>query len=259
VFSGNIPEHVRLLTLAAARTVPLALAIPVLGGPAFPMPLRLALGVGLAVLCLPLLPSGPEAASALGFALLAAREVLVGVVMGFVVACFFRAAEAAGELTDVLRGGNPASALSPVGSGQSGPLGSLFLLLAAVVFLETGGLGHVAAALARSYEAIPLHAPIAEAYPRTAAAVVILASGKLIEAAVGLAAPVVVALLLVEVVFGIIGRALPRLPIPEVAVPSKALLGLAIVLLGLGSLDLALQQGVRSFLGLLAATLPSGP
>jgi flagellar biosynthetic protein FliR len=258
VFSGSILEHARLLTLAAARTVPLALSIPVLGGPAFPMPLRLALGVGLAGLCLPLLPSGPDATSALGFGLLAAREVLVGVVMGFVVACFFRAAEAAGDLADVLRRGDPASAPSPLGSGQSGPLGSLFLLLAAVVFLETGGLGHVAAALARSYEAIPLQAPMAEAYPRTAAAVVILASGKLIEAAVGLAAPVMVALLLVEVVFGILGRALPRLPIPEVAVPARALLGLAVVLLGLGSLDLALQHGLRGFLGLLGATLQPG-
>jgi flagellar biosynthetic protein FliR len=258
LFSGSIVENARLLTLAAARTVPLALAIPVLGGPAFPMPLRLALGLGLAVLCLPVLSSAPAAASALGWGLLAAREVLVGVVMGFVVASFFRAAEAAGELTDVLRTGDSPSAPSPLGGGQSGPLGSLFLLLAAVVFLETGGLGHVASSLARSYEAIPLHAPMAEAYPRTAAMVVILASGKLIEAAVGLAAPVMVALLLVDVALGIVGRAVPRLPIPVIAVPTKALLGLAVVLLGLGSLDLALQQGWRGFLGLLAATFDPG-
>jgi flagellar biosynthetic protein FliR len=258
VFSGSIVENARLLTLAAARTVPLALAIPVLGGPTFPLPLRLALGVGLAVLCLPVLSSAPAAVGELGWGLLAAREVLVGVVMGFVVASFFRAAEAAGELTDVLRGSDTASASSLLGGGQSSPLGSLFLLLAAVAFLETGGLGHLALALARSYEAIPLAAPMAEVYPRTAAMVVILASGKLIEAAVGLAAPVMVALVLVDVAFGIIARVVPRLPLPVVAVPTRALLGLAVVLLGLGSLDLALQQGWRGFLGLLAAAFDPG-
>jgi len=184
--------------------------------------------------------------------------VLVGVVMGFVVACFFRAAETAGRLTDVLRSGDPAVMPSPVGTGGTGPLGSLLLLFAAVVFLEIGGLGHVASALARSYEAIPLSAPMHGAYPRTAAMVVILAAGRLIEAGVGLAAPAMVALLLADVVFGIIGRAASRVPVSVIAVPVKALLGLAVVLLGLGGIDLALQHSLRGFLSLLAATFHLG-
>jgi flagellar biosynthetic protein FliR len=251
-------ETAQHLGMAAARTVPLVLSIPVLGGPALPMQLRFALGIGLAVLCLPLVGVDSAAFGALGWALLAVREVLVGVVMGFVVACFFRAAETAGELTDVLRSGDPVSAPSPVGAGWTGPLGSLLLLFATVVFLEIGGLGHVVSALARSYEAIPLVVPMNQAYPRTAAMAVILASGKLIVAGIGLAAPAMVALLLADVVFGIIGRAVPRLPIPTIAVPSKALLGLAVVLLGLGSMDIALQQGLRGFLSLLSATFHLG-
>lgn len=255
---GSMAETARLLGLAAARTVPLALSIPVLGGPALPMQLRLALGIGLAVLCMPVLGGGPDGIGALGWVLLFAREVLVGAVMGFVVACCFRAAEAAGGLADVLRSGDPAVTPSPVGAGRTSPLGGLLLLFAAVVFLEIGGLGHLALALARSYEAIPLGVAMDESYPRTAAITVILASGKLIEASVGLAAPVMVALLLADVAFGIIGRAVPRLPVPVIAMPVKALLGLAVVLLGLGSMDVAMQYGFRAFLGLLGATFHLG-
>jgi flagellar biosynthetic protein FliR len=258
MFHGSMAETARLLGLAAARTVPLALFIPVLGGPALPLQLRLALGIGLAVLCMPVLDVDPEGIGTLGWLLLPAREVLVGVVMGFVVACCFRAAEAAGELTDLLRSGDPPVGPSPVGTGRTGPLGGLLLLFAAVVFLEIGGLGHVASALARSYEAIPLGAPMDGGYPRTAAVVVILASGKLIEAGVGFAAPVMIALLLADIAFGIVGRAVPRLPIPVVAMPAKALLGIAVVLLGLGSMDLAMQYGFSGFLSLLSATFHLG-
>jgi flagellar biosynthetic protein FliR len=256
---ASIEATARLLGLAAARTVPLTLSLPVLGGPALPMQLRLALGLGLAALCLPSLAVAPEAAGALGWGLLAAREVLVGVVMGFAVACVFRGAEAAGELTDVLRGGDLGSMPSPAGEGETRPLGALMLLLAAVVFLEIGGVGQVASALARSYEAIPLGVPMPGEFPRTAVVVAVIASGKLIEAAIGLAAPAVVALVLADVVFGMLGRAVPRLPFTLGRAPVKALLGLAVVLVGLGGTDLALQSGFRGLLGLLGGAFHLRP
>jgi type III secretory pathway component EscT len=70
--------------------------------------------------------SWPEAADggAVPWVLLVAREVMVGVVMGFVGACMFRAAEAAGQFTDVLRGASMAEVLSPTGEGKSSPLGA---------------------------------------------------------------------------------------------------------------------------------------
>jgi flagellar biosynthesis protein FliR len=81
--------------------------------------------------------------------------------------------------------------------------------------------------------------------------VAVAASGRLIEAAIGLAAPVVVALLLADILLGVIGRAVPRVPIHFVGMPLKALLGLGTVLLGLGGMDLVLQGGFRGFLELL--------
>jgi flagellar biosynthetic protein FliR len=225
-----------------------------LGVPGLPVPVRAVLGIGLAVLCYPVLAASPPPPGAVAWLLLAAREVLVGLVMGFVCGCLFRAAEAAGEIVDAARGGNLAAACSPATEQRTSPFGALFLLFASVVFVEIGGIGHVAVALGKSYEAIPLAAPSNLTVGALAAArLAIVASGRLIEAAVGLAAPALVALLLADLILGMVGRAVPRLPVYSVGMPLKALLGVGAVLAGLGGLDVALQDGFRGFLGLLSA------
>jgi flagellar biosynthetic protein FliR len=251
---ANFEHALALLGLGAARTLPLAWAIPALGGPALPIPVRVALGVGLAVLCYPAIAASAPPPGAVAWALLAAREILVGVVMGFVCGCLFRAAAAAGEIVDVSRGATLADASSPAGESRTSPFGALFLLFACVVFVEIGGIGHVAVALGRSYEAIPLAASLRlSAGARTAALLAMVSSGKLIEAAVGLAAPAMVALLLADLTLGVAGRAVPSLPVHSLGLPLKALLGVGVVLVGLGSLDVALQGGFRGFLGMLSA------
>jgi len=260
MLATHVKDTLGLVALGAARTIPLAWSIPALGGPSLPGQIRLAMGLGLALLCLPVLAGSPPTGGAVLWALLFAREVMVGVVMGFVCACLFRAAEAAGRLTDVLRGASMAEATLPASGALSSPLGAFMLLLAVFVFFEIGGLVHVSAALGRSYEAIPLNAPTRFAgSPHAMAMVAIAASAKLLEAAIGLSAPVIVALLLTDVLLGIMGRAVPQIPLGFVGMPLKALVGVGAVLLGLGSLDMAVQSGFRGFFELLDAALRLRP
>lgn len=243
-----------LLAIGAARTIPIAWSIPVFGGPHLSGQIRVAMGIGLSFLCLPVLASTAPTGGAVPWALLLAREVMVGVVIGFVGVCMFRAAEAAGHLTDVLRGASMSEALSPMGEGKSSPLGALMILLAAVVFFEIGGPVHLTAALARSYEAIPLSASVGFAgSPHAMARVAIAASAKLIESAIGLCAPAIIALLLADMVLGIVGRAVPQIPLYFIGMPLKALLGVGAVLLGLASMDIAMQSGFRVFFELMGS------
>jgi type III secretion protein SpaR/YscT/HrcT len=236
--------------LGAARTVPLVWLIPAFGGPSLPARVRLALGFALASLCLPLLEGRVPSGGPVLWVVLALRESGVGLVMGFVAACMFRAVEAAGRLTDVLRGANLAEVIAPEQGSHGSPLGDLLLLLAVVVFLELGGAGYLATALARSYEAVPFGAP-GPASLHAAVLLVIAASAKLIEAALALAAPAVVALLLADLALGGLGRAVPQVPLYFVGMPAKALLGVGAMLAGLASMDSVLTVGFRGFLGLL--------
>ena len=142
--------------------------------------------------------------------------------------------------------------ISPGQGSRSSPLGDLLLLLAVVIFLEMGGAGILATALARSYEAVPFAAPSpGPASLQSAAFLVVVASAKLIEAAIGLAAPALVALLLADLALGALGRAVPQIPLYFTGMPAKALLGVGAVLAGLATLDSALTVGFRGFLGLL--------
>lgn len=255
----DIESPLVLLGLGAARTLPLTWSIPVFGGPALPFGLRAAFGLGLAVWCYPLLAGAPPPGNAAALAVLALRELLVGAVMGLVCACMFRAAEAAGEIVDLARGGELARTRAPLGEGGSSPFGVLFLLLASLVFLEIGGVGYVLAALARSYEAFPLGASL-DLGPRVESAtlLVIASTMGLIEAAVALAAPVLVALLLADAALGLLGRAVPGIPVCSAAMPLRTLLGVGVVLLALGGMHVAMQGGFRAFFGLLEGGLRGG-
>ena len=252
VLPDDLERALVIFGLGGARTVPFVWLIPAFGGPSLPARVRLALGFAFSALCFPLIAGRVPSGGPVLWVLLLLREIGVGLVMGFVAAGMFRAVEAAGWLTDVVRGANLAEVIAPEQGSRSSPLGDLLLLLAVVIFLEMGGGGILATALARSYEAVPLAAPWpGPASLHAASFLVIAASAKLIEAAIGLAAPVLVSLLLADLALGALGRAVPQIPLYFVGMPAKALLGVGAMLAGLATLDSALTAGFRGFLALL--------
>ena len=255
----DIEPALGLFGLGAARALPLAWSIPVFGGPALPVRLRVVLGLGLAALCYPVLAASSPPTGVVAWVLLAGREALVGVVMGLVCAGMFRAAEGAGALLDELHGTHGSLATAPGDTGAMSSWRGLLLLLACVIFLEIGGIAHLATALTRSYEAIPLDQPVRlHTATQSAARLAVVASSKLIEASIGLAAPALVALLLADIVLGALDRAVPRIALHFASRPLKALVVVGVVLLGLGGMDLAMQAGFRGFFDLLQSGLRFG-
>lgn len=256
---GELERHLGLLALGMARCLPLVWLVPAFGGASVSPRLRLALGGALSALCLPILSARVPDAVGLALALLVLREVLVGAVMGFVCACWFRAAEAAGSVVDALCGLDLAVADPQTCDGRSGAFGAVMLLFAVVVFFEIGGVGHVALAVARSYDAIPISAPLsAAATTREAAFTAIASSGMLIEAALGLSAPVVLALILADFVLGVIGRVAPQVSGPGSGLPLRSLLGIGMLLLGMGAIRTTMQAGFTGFLSLMRWPLGLG-
>jgi type III secretory pathway component EscT len=253
--SGDVAGTALAVALGAARTVPVTWLVPALGGPRLPAMARLAFGLMLATLAAPAL--APAAAAAgLGHAgaglllLVLARQVVIGFGLGLVMSFAFRAAEIAGHLVDVLRGASMAEVLVPTSEERSSPLGALYGLLATLVFLELGGVPRLCEALVASYRAAPLVGSLAAPTLRAGAWVVVAASARLIEAALALAAPVVVALWLTDLALGMIARVAPQVPVYFVGLPAKGLLAVGVVLLGLGALDHALTAQLPGWLDL---------
>jgi flagellar biosynthetic protein FliR len=253
-----------VLILGWARISPPMMMLPAFGGRHLRVEVRLALGAFCALLAWPQVSASYQAAGLAGagpllWILILAREVAIGVAVGFVASLAFHAAEAAGQLGDVLRGANAAAVLAPDAAGdRESPLGSLYLLLATVIFLEIGGPGRVVAAMTDSYLAIPLGLGQGTAGGmQQAALLVVLASAKLLASALALAAPLLVALLLAEVALAVLARVAPQAPIYFLGLPTKALLGVGVVLVGVGFLQGALARGFVGWLELMARTLAS--
>jgi type III secretory pathway component EscT len=226
------------------------------------VPARLGVGVLLAALAAPALGAAGPALAGAGpvlLGLLAARELLVGAVLALVVSFAFRAAEGAGWLADVMRGANAAEVLLPTADERTSPLGALYVLVACVVFLEIGGIPRLCEALAHSYQAVPIAGAVTPAGTGRAALVVIVASARLLESALALAAPVLVAMWLADVTLGMIARVVPEVPAHFLGLPLKGLLGIGVVLVGLGSLHAALGRGFAGWIAVWSHALAAGP
>lgn len=260
-----------VLAMVAARVVPMVALLPAFGAQALPMALRLGMGGALAAwFAVALSAEGALAApAALGrgaldaadlvrLLLMGLGELAIGVALAWLAGLVFVAVDMAGRLADGARRADGAGLLAPLSPDPaegSTPLSGLYALLAVVVFAEMGGPGHVLAALVRSYEVLPLAAtPGADLSLRLLPLVARIMAGS-IEVAVGLAAPVLVAVWLSDLVLALLTRLAVGLSGPVLLHSATApLLGLAAVLLGLGVLRAGLEGWLSQIPALLLRT-----
>jgi type III secretory pathway component EscT len=205
--------------LAWARVAPTIAIVPAFGLRAVPAPARIALGLALAASIAPAV--GPAADPAHPWPLQLAIEAAKGLPVALSAAIALWAATMAGGLIDDLRGAREQASLPNVEPGST-PMGALLAMLAAIVFLETGGPGRVAHAL--SDRNLSLSDPLSRAAAN-------LVSG--IELAIAIAAPIVVVAIVVEVAGALVARAANPAHLGPILAPlrSIAILGVAALLL----------------------------
>ena len=232
-----------LLALAAVmgRVGAVVWITPFLGGRLVPNSVKTALALVLAVVLLPqvatTLPAGIGPVVAVAIIV---KEVFVGLVLGFVVATVFWAAEAAGRMADTARGASLAEVLVPQTGGRSSPLGDLFFQLALVLFIVLGGHRIFIGALGASYLSLPVgHFPDASGLAGFALLCARL-TADIFLIGLTLAAPVIATLFLTDLTLGLINRFTPQMNVFFLAMPAKAAIGIGMLVLAVGLLLAAL-------------------
>jgi type III secretion protein SpaR/YscT/HrcT len=244
--------------LAAARLVPLFVIVPFFGGRLVPMPLRIGFSLAFVALAVPVAAAGAppaELVGPLGTVVLLGKELLVGVILGLLAAVPFWAADAAGRMTDAARGAAAQDVFQPGLGTQTSPLGAVGLQLAILVFFAVDGHLLFLRALAASYEAIPVARLPAGLGSPAMLELAVSATGQLILAALGLAAPMLASLVVADVVLGLVGRVSPQLQLHFIGLPVKAVLGVLVMCLALGGLVTALRGELGASQGLFARAL----
>ena len=179
----------------------------------------------------------------LQYIMLIIREVLIGLMMGFIVYLFFALMHTAGGIIDMQIGFAMANIIDPV-SGTSVPLlGNFKYLLMLVVFLMMNGHHYLLTGLMDSYQWIPIEnnwfAKMADgsiAEFMTNAVVLSIIIG------IQIAIPIMVAMFLTDVGLGFLAKTAPQFNVFVIGFPVKIMLGLLLVMLMLPGMSLIFEK-----------------
>ena len=212
------------------------MAMPMVGSRSLPVRVRAMLAMVLAMAVAPMLPpvpawSGFDAATVLGIA----RELAVGTVIGFLLRLIFEAGSMAGELIAQGTGLAFAQMSDPLRGGSSGVIGQWFYLLFGLLFFA--GNGHLAlvSLLLDSYKALPIGTAVPDPHALAALAPTLML--QVFRGALSLALPLTVAMLAINLAFGVLSKAAPALNPMQLGLPVSLLLGM--LLLTLLSVEMA--------------------
>lgn len=203
-------------------------------GPLFffhlPRPWKAGVALVLALVLFPVVPRPPLElpGGLLGYGLALAKEIGVGLALGFVSGLALQALAVAGQIMDIQVGFFMSGVFDPA-MGHQVTISSRFLyLLGLVLFFILDGHHMLIAALARSFEVIPL---AGAKLGGASALAVIRIFAQMVSLSLQLAAPVVAVVLITDICLGLLGRTAPEMNVFMLGFPLKV--GLGILVLGI--------------------------
>ena len=243
---GPLDEQLWQLLFLSVRVGAALLAAPMVGVLAVPPTLRALLALAFAVFVALWVPpvQTPEMMS-FAAVLALVQEVVIGASLGIVLQLAFAGPLIAAEQISGTMGLAIATSIDPASGSQAGALGTYFGLLLPLLFYAIGGHLLWFELLLESYRILP--AGSVAVGPEAAEAIVTFMGYGLATAA-GIALPVVLVLLLVQLVTGVIGRAAPALNLFALGLPAGTLAGIT-------ALIICLPIVIEQFVGLLETTL----
>ncbi len=211
------------------RILAMIAVAPMLGNRSIPIRVKVALAILVTIVAAPSLPPAPVTAidSYPGF-LQIAREILIGVSLGFAVRVVFAAVEMAGELVGLQMGLSFAGYIDPTSGGAANVISRYFGTIAVLLFLSINGHLLLIYGVIESFQTIPitLDGDVLLQGKR------LLALGaELFRIALTIALPFVILLLMVNLAMGVMSRVAPQLNIFAVGFPVTLTVGMTALLL----------------------------
>ena len=221
-------QQVVAFFLVLARLTPLFLLAPLFSSQSLPGRVRGIVAVALAIGLSPVVgrSAGTIEPDVIGLAGLVGKELLIGAAFAFVLGALFAAISIAGTFLDTLIGFSYGAVLDPITGTQSAVISQLYGLLGVLIFIAIGGDAWVIQGLAKTYEIVPLDG--VPALPAMMTGVEAAFAG-IFSAAIQVAGPIVLALILTDAAFGIVSRVVPQLNVFAVGFPAKVVVGLVLM------------------------------
>ena len=237
-FGGQDPtSFFALFFLFLGRMLPIISLAPFFGAKVLPHPVKMALAISLFAIFMPQLLFITTSPLSFNMALMAyfMKELLVGVIIGYMVSIPFIIVQNAGIMIDHQRGGASLMVNDPTIQNQSSPLGTIFNLVLIYLFFLMGGPFLVIDIVSQSYSILPPDQFMDPHFFNLDSQIVqdiVKIMGKVMILSTQLAGPALIMILMTDFFLGIANRLAPQVQITFLGMPLKSLLALAIVFFG---------------------------
>lgn len=233
-------------SLVLLRMIAFVFSAAIFSAPVVSVPLRILFSLVLAMTVFPAAKIDPSVLQGFSENLIpfAGREVLIGLILGFLSRLFFFAISMVGDLISITLGLSAAQLYNPMMGSQSGVVEQFHVILGSLLFLLLNGHHILISALAQSFDMVAIGSASLKAGGLAEYA---LFGGEMIALTIKMSAPVVVAVLLANVAMGVLGRAIPQMNVLVTSFPVT-------ILLGLGTMMICLPLFVGEMSGLVELT-----
>ncbi len=215
--------------LVVLRIGAIVMTMPVFRSQSIPIlfKLGLAFAISMALFSILELEPVPVFDHLLPFAIGVIGELMIGISIGLSIRLIFAGIQIAGQLAGYQMGLAIANVMDPSTSQQLPILSQFNQLFAMLLLLVTNAHHIFLRALAESYRLVP---PFGFHFSNSLMQQIVDLGGKMFVIAVQVGAPIIAALLLISVAFGLIARTVPQMNVFIVAMPLK--IGVGLLFLG---------------------------
>jgi len=213
--------------LIAVRFSGLFVSAPMLSNRNIPKMVKIGLIMFCSVLIFPFvdLMAEPVNTNLMLFAVIS-KEFAVGLIMGFFLTLVFISLQVAGQFIDYQTGFGMINVLDPESRVQVPIMGQFLYIMAMLLFLIISGHHWLIQSLVQSFQALPLGFFTMD---KDLVLFINTAFVKILVLSFKIAAPVVAAIFLSEMAFGVMARAIPQMNLLIVGLPVKIGLGIFMI------------------------------
>ena len=162
--------------------------------------------------------------------MLAGREVLVGLALGFVTRLFFFAISMAGEIVSLSLGLSQAQIFNPMMGAMGNVLEQFYVVMATLIYLCLDGHHALIQGLVQSFGTIE----IAQlSFKVGALAEIVLKAQNFFVLGIQIAAPIMISMLVVQVGIALLSRAVPQINVLSTSSSVTSLLGTIVIFVSL--------------------------
>lgn len=202
--------------------------------------LKGALSIMLAVLVFPAAGVGLEApALNFGYVILAAQEVLTGIVIGFVVQLAFNIISVAGEMASQEMGFRMSNQMDPITGNRVPSITQFYNLFAILLFLGLNGHYWVIEILCRSFKVVPLGSlSISSGFGEWFSGLF----SKFFAMGIRLSAPIFLLMLMITIGVGLLAKLVQGINVFDIGFPIRIGMGLVFIMLFIPFMSQTLQR-----------------